>query len=188
MHHNTCVTHVPWCMLRSPTRAGGENVPGIPGAGATRKFTYLARGPCRFVCRVIKLDLWSSGVYSKAIINENRGRHQVTYSIYFIFHTHMERPLSINNRRLYLFNLSVVRFSCALSANFIMSPIGGIKVNFVYSDAKRFREMLYNFIQFNSILSTYIHYFRHCSRSSPQKRPIFAVSTCSSPTSWKTWV
>ena len=27
------------------TRGGGENVPGIPGACATRKFTYLARGP-----------------------------------------------------------------------------------------------------------------------------------------------
>ena len=26
---------------------GGGNVPGIPGACATRNFTYLARGPCR---------------------------------------------------------------------------------------------------------------------------------------------
>ena len=24
MHHDTCVTHVPWCMLRSLTRGGGE--------------------------------------------------------------------------------------------------------------------------------------------------------------------
>ena len=45
MHHGTCVTHVPWCMSGSLTRGGGENVPGIPGACATRKFTYLARGP-----------------------------------------------------------------------------------------------------------------------------------------------
>ena len=45
MHHGTCVTHVPWCMSRSLTRDGGENVPGIPGACATRNFTYLARGP-----------------------------------------------------------------------------------------------------------------------------------------------
>ena len=47
MHHGTCVTHVPWCMSGSLTRSGGENVPGIPGACATRTFTYLVRGPCR---------------------------------------------------------------------------------------------------------------------------------------------
>ena len=45
MHHDTYVTHVPWCMSGSLTRCGGENVPGIPVACATRKFTYLARGP-----------------------------------------------------------------------------------------------------------------------------------------------
>ena len=28
MHHGTCVTHVPWCMLGLLTRSGGENVPG----------------------------------------------------------------------------------------------------------------------------------------------------------------
>ena len=46
VHHGTCVTRVPWCMLGSLTRGGGENVPGIPGACATCNFTYLARGPC----------------------------------------------------------------------------------------------------------------------------------------------
>ena len=45
MHHGTCVTHVPWCMSGSLTRNGGENVPGIPGACATRNFAYLVRGP-----------------------------------------------------------------------------------------------------------------------------------------------
>ena len=45
MHHGTCVTHVPRCMSGSLTRGGGENVTGIPGACATRYFTYLARGP-----------------------------------------------------------------------------------------------------------------------------------------------
>ena len=45
IHHGTCVTHVPWCISWSLTRVGGENVPGIPGACATRNFTYLARGP-----------------------------------------------------------------------------------------------------------------------------------------------
>ena len=47
MHHGTCVTHVPWCISGSQTLGGGENVPGIPGACATRNFTYLARGPWR---------------------------------------------------------------------------------------------------------------------------------------------
>ena len=45
MRHGTCVTHVPWCMSGSLTRGGGENVPDIPGACATRNVTYLIRGP-----------------------------------------------------------------------------------------------------------------------------------------------
>ena len=45
MHHGTCVTHVPWCMLGSLTRGGRENNPGIPGTYTTRNFTYLARCP-----------------------------------------------------------------------------------------------------------------------------------------------
>ena len=44
MHYGTCVTHVPWCMSVSLIRGGGENVPGIPGAYATRDFAYLGRG------------------------------------------------------------------------------------------------------------------------------------------------
>ena len=48
MHRDTCVTHVPWCMSGSLTRGGGEIVPGIPDASATRNFTYLVRGPFRY--------------------------------------------------------------------------------------------------------------------------------------------
>ena len=47
MHQGTCVTHVPWCMLGSLTSGflwSGKNVPDIPGACATRNFTYLVRG------------------------------------------------------------------------------------------------------------------------------------------------
>ena len=49
MHHDTCVTHVPWCLPGSLTSdfilsRFGENVPGIPGACATHKITYLVRG------------------------------------------------------------------------------------------------------------------------------------------------
>ena len=39
MHHDTCVTHVPWCMSGSLTRGGGENVPGIPGSCTTTTTT-----------------------------------------------------------------------------------------------------------------------------------------------------
>ena len=45
MHQGTCVTHVLWCMSGSLTNGGGENVPGISGARATRNFAYLVRGP-----------------------------------------------------------------------------------------------------------------------------------------------
>ena len=55
MHHGTCVTHVPWCMLGSLTRGGGENGSGIPGACATRNFTYLARGPWTNNTRIYNL-------------------------------------------------------------------------------------------------------------------------------------
>ena len=49
MHHGTCVTRVPWCMPGLLTSgflwSQWENVPGIPGACATRNFTYPVRGP-----------------------------------------------------------------------------------------------------------------------------------------------
>ena len=47
MHHGTSVMHVLRCMLGSLTHSGGENVPGIPGAYASRNFMYLVRGPWR---------------------------------------------------------------------------------------------------------------------------------------------
>ena len=55
MHHGTCVTHVPWCMPGSLTSgfplesAVRENVPGIPGACATRNVTYLVKCPLSVV-------------------------------------------------------------------------------------------------------------------------------------------
>ena len=45
MHHGTCVTHVPRCISGSLTCGGGETVPCIPGACATRNVAYLVRGP-----------------------------------------------------------------------------------------------------------------------------------------------
>ena len=55
MHRGTCVTHVPWCMSGSLIHGGGENVPGIPSAYATRNFTYLARGPWHGTLSILQL-------------------------------------------------------------------------------------------------------------------------------------
>ena len=46
IHHGTRVTHVSWSMVGSLTSGfgDGENVSGIPGTCAARKFTYLVRG------------------------------------------------------------------------------------------------------------------------------------------------
>ena len=80
MHHDTCVMHVPWCMSGSLTRGGRENVPGIPGACATRNFTYLARGPL-LADRCFLLD--------KKIMNkqstERCGFSCMTHILYFIW-------------------------------------------------------------------------------------------------------
>ena len=56
MHHGTRVAHVPLYMSGSLIHGGVENVPGIPGACATRNFTFL------------KIGLWW-------------GRHQICYSL-----------------------------------------------------------------------------------------------------------
>ena len=50
MHHGTC-------MSGSLTRGGGENVPDIPGACATRNFAYLVRGPWPRNISVVKLQV-----------------------------------------------------------------------------------------------------------------------------------
>ena len=65
----TCITACAWRTCRDACRdrwlvasfevGGGENVPGIPGACATRNFTYLVRGPWRscdgdMYCRLSK--------------------------------------------------------------------------------------------------------------------------------------
>ena len=55
------VTHVPWCMSGVLSCRGGENVPGIPGACATRKFTYLAGGPWSIKSWAIPSGLDQSG-------------------------------------------------------------------------------------------------------------------------------
>ena len=44
MHHDTCVTYVPWCMSGSLTHSGGQNVPVISGAWAILRIWQEARG------------------------------------------------------------------------------------------------------------------------------------------------
>ena len=64
MHHGTCMTKVPWCMPGSLTSCflwnrWRGNVTGIPGACATRNFTYLVRGPwLKYHCTGIGRMVW----------------------------------------------------------------------------------------------------------------------------------
>ena len=46
MHHDTCVTHVPWCMSGSISRGGGENVPGITSACAPASLPIWQMAHC----------------------------------------------------------------------------------------------------------------------------------------------
>ena len=82
MHHGTCVTHVPWCMSGSLTSGGGENVPGIPGACATRNFTYLARGP--WTRNYIPQILWD--VITLLWLWHRLLPHQSSYVSFDIYH------------------------------------------------------------------------------------------------------
>ena len=59
MNHGARLMHVPWCMSGSLTSGGGENVPGIPGACATRNFAYLVKGPWSFFSTTIRLNRMS---------------------------------------------------------------------------------------------------------------------------------
>ena len=64
----TCITARAWRTCRDACRelavsfevGSGENVPGIPGARATRDFTYLVRGPCVLQIKHGHLWFWSS--------------------------------------------------------------------------------------------------------------------------------
>ena len=68
MHHNTCVTHVPWCTLGSLTHCGGENFSDIPGACATRNFSNLVRGPWNITYVVHRYTL----IRSRVVVSTTR--------------------------------------------------------------------------------------------------------------------
>ena len=88
MHHGTCVTHVPWCMPGSLisgflwSRWRG-NCDRIPGACATRNFTYLVRGPlCSDIWVSVSMMPHSSPDYSNEKNITNCSRKQ---SLFFRF-------------------------------------------------------------------------------------------------------
>ena len=83
MHHDTCVTHVPWCMSGSLFRGGGENVPGILGACATRNFTYLARGPLSIMTTPLRI-LSQVAYASRDSMRQSVDCNSVTLIISFI--------------------------------------------------------------------------------------------------------
>ena len=82
MHHGTCVTHVPWCMSGLLTRGGGENVPGIPSACATRNFTYLARA----TVSVTKWLCWNPKEYwSNRLVHIENKTKQTSQGVFYFF-------------------------------------------------------------------------------------------------------
>ena len=104
MHHGTCVTHVPWCESGSLTRGDGENVPGLPGACATRNFVYLVRGPCwRTLCG-LSLIFLHDGVISFTMTRYSVRFIGVFRRPTFIFGTwHIPKTiLNLPNQRGYL--------------------------------------------------------------------------------------
>ena len=116
MHHGICVTHMPWCMLGWLTHGVGENIPGIPGACATRSFTYLVRGPWNIIYRNAKQNYI---VYRSATQHENHPSFRVhagclvryrkiyaTLDSGFVYTTHL--PIDKTHHKPYL-----ATFGCA---------------------------------------------------------------------------
>ena len=94
MHHGTCIAHVPWCMSRSLTRGGGENVPGIPDACATHNFTYLIRGPWEHMSHPSHWNpFWDQCVFMCTIFVGNLSSRPVSGGLGFI-----SRPLRTSKK------------------------------------------------------------------------------------------
>ena len=89
MHHGTCATHVPWCIPGLLTRGGGEKVPGIPGAWATRNFVYMVRGPLACLGRSMDSRVWNVSKNSETNFNiwkPNRWCRYWPFGINLFFH------------------------------------------------------------------------------------------------------
>ena len=69
MHHDTGITHVPWCMSGSLTRGGRENGPGIPGACETRNlYIYIY---------ITSMRLGWTKTYVRECINNSTHRYYI---------------------------------------------------------------------------------------------------------------
>ena len=97
MHHGTCVTHVPWCIPGSLT-----NVPGIPGACATRNFTYLVRGPwegARIVLPAVATKRHTP-LQPKVVLQYsilwNKSNSTILATALFFFLSHSRKSISTN--------------------------------------------------------------------------------------------
>ena len=88
MHHGTHVTHVPWCMPGSLTSfeiGGRENVPGIPGACATRNFAYLVRGPYPNPYPITSYGLWDAILDQNITLLHDNETHQMCNMVRVLF-------------------------------------------------------------------------------------------------------
>ena len=115
MHHGTCVTHVPWCMSGSLTRGDGENFPGIPGACATRHFTYLTR------CLSCLTSLHQGDTVVLFIITTMYQIIPTPTHIYFFTYP-QNSQLNKNNISKYIWSLNILNM-------FLKWPVGSDKIS-----------------------------------------------------------
>ena len=115
MHHGTRVTHVPWCMSGSQTRSGGENFPGIPGAIATRNFTYLARGPLISICAnesMRQLDIDHERNHTLDISRNKNGqfRDKIFFVVHYTIPSSLQQSLCFAGE--IYFSINALGFDC----------------------------------------------------------------------------
>ena len=113
-------------MSGSLTRGGGENVPGIPGACATRNFTYLVRGPWRKELIHLLLLQWNRNQNSKFFYQEFENiAKQNTY--------HFCSDLNVSALRQFLHSTSTTNNSWRRWATmaYLFLPIGNNDVLFL---------------------------------------------------------
>ena len=97
MNHGTCVTHVPWCMSGFLTHGDGENVPGIPGACATRNFTYLTSGPWpqfNVFLHHFLWEEWKNTIMLDELISQNKYINKLCFKHTMVYHW-LDIPLYI---------------------------------------------------------------------------------------------
>ena len=64
---------------------GRENVPGIPGACATRNFAYLVRGPCPNPYPITSYGLWDAILDQNITLLHDNETHQMCNMVRVLF-------------------------------------------------------------------------------------------------------